>query len=770
MKLWAIVIALILMPIILGAPTSNAGNDQSINLGNSVSLNGAGSTCSSCTINSYNWDFTDSNSASGVAVTHTFSSAGIYDVVLAVVANDGSVSSDTVRITVNNIDTTPPTITVQNITGASNNTAILISATITDNVGVNSATLYYKAVNATDFSNLAMTSSGSTYTQSIPASSVRNSANESASGPGGFDAYYYIYATDTASPANTRTTSTYHINVSATDTTAPITSLVSTAGKTSEPYWDNASDSKTTILLNGEAGMSCKYSTSDSATYSSLSNTCSVSGSQANCTINSLTEGNYSYYVYCKDASDNAQNSTNNLNVPSFGLDFKAPYLTGAAAVASSSGTIIVSWTLATDATSNVASIKLYRSTSNITSCSGSLLTSSQDIATSYVDSGSKTSGTVYYYKLCPVDNAGNTNSSVISVYATADSTAPSILADSTSVTATSATISVTTDEAATCKYSTSNTTYDLMSLSMTGSATSHTVTISSLSSSSSYDYYFICADTLSNKMSEATKISFTTSAEETTTTTVSSGGGGGGGGGAPAQQADSSKYWASIAANTEVSLKSDVVKTSVSEVKLVANKALSQAQISVTGLAVAPNTKTKISTKVYKYIELTRENIQESDLSQVEILFEIDNSWLTNNKINEDDVVLYRYVNNKWEELATRKISSTSTKVKYTAVSSGMSYFAIGEKVPEVTTTVLATTTVPSNTTPKGTSSQTLSTTLSTTTIDSAAATTRSGGSEEDSKKEGGSNLVLYIILLMAVLVGIGLVLYKKKQASKFS
>lgn len=109
-----------------------------------------------------------------------------------------------------------------------------------------------------------------------------------------------------------------------TDSNAPTTSIVSVAGDTSPSYYDNVNDGRTDILVNGEVSMSCRWSSSDVA-YSSMSNACTISGIQANCSVNDVvSQGFITRYVSCQDNLTNEQNATTNLNVQ-FYLDYTAP-------------------------------------------------------------------------------------------------------------------------------------------------------------------------------------------------------------------------------------------------------------------------------------------------------------------------------------------------------------------------------------------------------------------------------------------------------------
>lgn len=109
-----------------------------------------------------------------------------------------------------------------------------------------------------------------------------------------------------------------------TDSTPPVTSVISVAGDSVASYFDTVNDGVTKIIVSGEASMSCRWSSSDVA-YSSMSNACTVSGVQANCSVSDVaSQGFYTRYVACQDNYTNGQNVTQNLDVQ-FYLDYTAP-------------------------------------------------------------------------------------------------------------------------------------------------------------------------------------------------------------------------------------------------------------------------------------------------------------------------------------------------------------------------------------------------------------------------------------------------------------
>ncbi len=81
-------------------PTSNAGNDQTVDLDNSVSFDGSASSDSDGEIISYHWDFNDGSESTEIKPSHKYSTAGTYTVTLEITDDDGLKDTDTVTISV----------------------------------------------------------------------------------------------------------------------------------------------------------------------------------------------------------------------------------------------------------------------------------------------------------------------------------------------------------------------------------------------------------------------------------------------------------------------------------------------------------------------------------------------------------------------------------------------------------------------------------------------------------------------------------------------
>ncbi len=122
-----------------------------------------------------------------------------------------------------------------------------------------------------------------------------------------------------------------------------------------------------------------------------------------------------------------------------------------------------------------------------------------------------------------------NQSRTVVHNFTVADSIAPRITSISTSSSGTTevtVTLSVTTDEAATCRYSSADVAYSSMSLMSSTGGTSHSYS-NKFYLDSSGRYYVRCMDEMGNAMTSSNSTSYSIYITEETTT--SSGGGGGG-------------------------------------------------------------------------------------------------------------------------------------------------------------------------------------------------------------------------------------------------
>ncbi len=120
----------------------------------------------------------------------------------------------------------------------------------------------------------------------------------------------YIFDNNNAGAANNPLTGTF-----TTDSTPPTTSIASIDGYTTFPYFDFDGDNQSVIVVNGESGMACRWYTTDSAYDVTSGTACSISGTQATCTITPVNvSNNNTAHVSCADSLGNGQSASQNLD------------------------------------------------------------------------------------------------------------------------------------------------------------------------------------------------------------------------------------------------------------------------------------------------------------------------------------------------------------------------------------------------------------------------------------------------------------------------
>ncbi|EHQ56736.1 subtilisin-like serine protease [gamma proteobacterium HIMB55] len=154
-------------------------------------------------------EYRDSNTEPGVQYFYYFT-----------VALDGSESEPSNKASATPIDTVKPVMSHNIISTATFGSTVMVQANVTDNISVQSVTLYYRAIGDTTYTSVDMVNtSGSTYRASIPASATQ---------PPGVE--YYIAATDGSSYTyNGRASSPNKITV---ENNPVVTSVSPSAGST----------------------------------------------------------------------------------------------------------------------------------------------------------------------------------------------------------------------------------------------------------------------------------------------------------------------------------------------------------------------------------------------------------------------------------------------------------------------------------------------------------------------------------------------------------
>jgi PGF-pre-PGF domain-containing protein len=178
-------------------------------------------------------------------------------------------------------------------------------------------------------------------------------------------------------------------------------------------------------------------------------------------------------------------------------------------------------------------------------------------------------------------------------------------------------------------------------------------------------------------------------------TTTTEGGGGGGGGGTTPPKEKKKSQSWDKITPGSAEIMHVDDPEIGLKMINITVRNPVQTVTITVTKLAGQPASVVHtISGKVYKYIEIKGDNINETHIDKVKIQFQVNKSWISSNRISRSTIALNRYKNDNWQKLTTKELSEDNDYVYYEAETPGFSTFAVtGEEI--VATTVVTTTAV---------------------------------------------------------------------------
>jgi large repetitive protein len=386
-----------------------------------------------------------------------------------------------------------------------------------------------------------------------------------------------------------------------------------------------------------------------------------------NANLDTLVNGEHTIYVEATDAANNTVNSS--------------------------------TLTLVVDTVIPTVSLVSPTNTSNLTNKTVTLVfntTDNMDTNTSYVayingttnNTGTMLNGTntnftitfagdgIFTWIIQSTDNANNSGNSSAYVFGI-DTTAPVQSNEDAVEGATSAVLSLDTNEVAICSYSTSNITYSAMTNNFsTTNTTTHQTTVSGLTRSTSYTYYVRCSDA-NNAATTPSVITFTT----TSGSSGGSSGGGGGGSGYGVPSTGGVQYTRAFVTVTEGEEKTITITKAgipVTSVVFTLGETKPDVEIGVKSLGEKSPVSTNAGAKVFKYLDISKKGITNENFDGgVTITFSVDKAWLTANNVNENAVELRRYTS-QWDSLQTRVVSSSDTEVTYEAQTPGMSYFAI--------------------------------------------------------------------------------------------
>ena len=179
--------------------------------------------------------------------------------------------------------------------------------------------------------------------------------------------------------------------------------------------------------------------------------------------------------------------------------------------------------------------------------------------------------------------------------------------------------------------------------------------------------------------------------AESAPAETVSSSGGGGGGGASGAIVQNPGQYvkkYSSLSPGikrTITPFELEKRDLGVKEIEIVVSNKVNDVRITVVRLDGKPASVThEVSGKVYRYIEIDHDNLLDNNVADANITFDVPRSWMVENEIDEETILLARFSNGIWEELPTEKVGENAGNVTYKANTPGFSVFAITTSISE--------------------------------------------------------------------------------------
>ncbi|MCK4670650.1 MAG: PGF-pre-PGF domain-containing protein [Nanoarchaeota archaeon] len=140
-------------------------------------------------------------------------------------------------------------------------------------------------------------------------------------------------------------------------------------------------------------------------------------------------------------------------------------------------------------------------------------------------------------------------------------------------------------------------------------------------------------------------------------------------------------KQWAYISKNENASIEVENDAIGITNVQFSVAKKTIRPWIKIQRFDTLSGDLKRFNRKKYRIIEITENNIQSVLKETVIIKFKVKQSWLTENRLTKDRIALFRYNNNRWNELKTSIVDKDETYIRYQAETPGFSFFLIGEK-----------------------------------------------------------------------------------------
>ena len=422
---------------------------------------------------------------------------------------------------------------------------------------------------------------------------------------------------------------------------------------------------------------------------------CSLVGDSLNMTFSSNYTGTTTCSIRVEDTDEGTDVDTFSITVK----DLTSPVVLHEINALTSKYWAIITWETDEEATSIV---RYGTSSGSYTDTESSSTYTTSHSVTLTLDQN-----TTYYFVVKSEDSSGNyAQSSEHSLKTVADTAEPYVtIVNPTSDSIDERTLNMTvmTDKESTCKYSTSDENYSSMNDTMSSdNDITHYVELTGLEDGR-HNYYIRCEDEVGNTMSSSKEIEFDvdievvyevsyetneTEEEEIIYYTTSF----------DREQTMPSnmayKMWNNPAPSEKYTWQINKDLFALTDISFYLRTGEDNVSITLTRMLDGPTERYVLDRQVYQYIGVEVTDGSPSNLNKIRFSFKVSKKWLNINKIDKEQVKLFRYTN-KWDDIHVDIVDENQDFIYYNSLVPGFSLFAISyDPFIEVTSTSTTTTT----------------------------------------------------------------------------
>jgi PGF-pre-PGF domain-containing protein len=151
----------------------------------------------------------------------------------------------------------------------------------------------------------------------------------------------------------------------------------------------------------------------------------------------------------------------------------------------------------------------------------------------------------------------------------------------------------------------------------------------------------------------------------------------------------DASQSWDKIEPGAAVSMSIEKEGLDFTQIRVEVRNRANEVRLTIRKLAAQPASVVhNVTGRAYQYVEIGKENINDTNVQAASIRFRVNKTWISDNNIDKNKVYMNRYANNQWNRLTTTLVTEDANYVYYSAVTPGFSTFVVtGEIAAQVCT-----------------------------------------------------------------------------------